>query len=144
MADDKVGYGQPPKAFQFKRGASGNPKGRPKRKPVALAEIIENALTARIRYRERGQTKTGSRTELGLRMMIDRAVKGDLGAAELVLVIRAHAQRTGDAGVERLEVSDWLPDRPGQTAEEKTRDFVDKTPANAAEWWQSNGVTESE
>jgi hypothetical protein len=26
----KVGYGKPPRATQFKRGRSGNPKGRPK------------------------------------------------------------------------------------------------------------------
>jgi hypothetical protein len=30
MSDYKVGYGKPPKSGQFKRGKSGNPKGRPK------------------------------------------------------------------------------------------------------------------
>lgn len=30
--DDEVGYGKPPKKNQFKKGKSGNPKGRPKKK----------------------------------------------------------------------------------------------------------------
>jgi hypothetical protein len=30
MSTYKVGYGKPPKAKQFRRGKSGNPKGRPK------------------------------------------------------------------------------------------------------------------
>lgn len=30
--DDRVGYKRPPKKNQFKKGQSGNPKGRPKRK----------------------------------------------------------------------------------------------------------------
>lgn len=28
-SDDDVGYGKPPKTYQFKPGKSGNPKGRP-------------------------------------------------------------------------------------------------------------------
>jgi hypothetical protein len=30
MSEYKVGYGKPPRSGQFKRGNSGNPKGRPK------------------------------------------------------------------------------------------------------------------
>ncbi len=30
MAREKIGYGRPPKAGQFKPGQSGNPQGRPK------------------------------------------------------------------------------------------------------------------
>ena len=30
MSGYKVGYGKPPKATQFKKGKSGNPRGRPK------------------------------------------------------------------------------------------------------------------
>jgi len=30
MSEYKIGYGKPPKSSQFKRGKSGNPKGRPR------------------------------------------------------------------------------------------------------------------
>ena len=46
MADYDVGYGKPPKRTRFKAGISGNLKGRPKRKPMALAEIVGKVLNA--------------------------------------------------------------------------------------------------
>jgi Family of unknown function (DUF5681) len=46
MADDKVGYGMPPRRSQFKPGVSGNPKGRPKRNSTAVPEVIKNTLNA--------------------------------------------------------------------------------------------------
>jgi len=45
MSNDDVGYGKPPKNTRFKAGVSGNPKGRPKRSPMALAEIVGKVLT---------------------------------------------------------------------------------------------------
>ena len=40
---DGVGYGRPPQATQFKKGQSGNPRGRP-RKPRGQATIAERVL----------------------------------------------------------------------------------------------------
>ena len=37
--DDEVGYGRPPKKSQFKKGQSGNPKGRPKKTQPKAPEI---------------------------------------------------------------------------------------------------------
>jgi hypothetical protein len=120
MTDYEVGYGKPPKSRRFQAGVSGNPKGRPKHRPVALAATIEKVLNAKIEYRERGRTKFASAQELSLRMLVDRAVSGDLEAAEIVLTIRERAERYGDAGVEQIEISDWMPDYPGQSGEQKT------------------------
>jgi hypothetical protein len=124
MTDDDVGYKRPPKSRQFRPGVSGNPKGRPKRKPPALAETIEEVLNAKIEYREGGRTKTATACELSLRMLVDRAVKGDVAAAEHMLKIRKRAERNGDAGVERIEISDWLPDYPGQSGEQKAQELA--------------------
>ena len=48
----RVGYGRPPKEYQFKPGQSGNPKGRPKnsfKSPLKrmLLELLDNADDAR-------------------------------------------------------------------------------------------------
>ena len=52
---------------------------------------------------------------------VDRAVSGDLEAAEILLKIRERAERYGDAGVEQIVISDWMPDYAGQSGEEKAR-----------------------
>jgi hypothetical protein len=67
MADDDVGYGKPPKHSRFKPGNNANPKGRPKRKPVAIADIIDNVLNGLAEYRERGRTKKARRRELTIK-----------------------------------------------------------------------------
>jgi hypothetical protein len=122
MADDKIGYGSPPKRSQFKPGLSGNPKGRPKRNPTAVSEVIKNTLSAPIQYREQGRTKTATRTEIGLKKLVENAVKGDLTAATTLLQYREEASRYGDVGIETIEINNWWEDYPGQTAEQKSRE----------------------
>jgi hypothetical protein len=122
MTDYEVGYKRPPKSRRFKAGVSGNPRGRPKRKPPPIAEMINEVLNAEIAYRERGRMNVALGLELDLRMLADRAVSGDLQAAELVLKMLERLDRRGDAGVERILIRDWLPDYPGQSGVQKARD----------------------
>jgi hypothetical protein len=122
MTDDEIGYGRPPKRSQFKPGVSGNPKGRPKRKPAAVSEVIKTTLSAPIQYREQGRTKTATRTEVGLKKLVENAVRGDLTAAATLLQYREQASRYGDIGIETVEISNWLEDYPGQTAEQKSQE----------------------
>ncbi len=135
MSDD-IGYGKPPKSGRFKPGVSGNPKGRPKRKPAPLAEIIKNAINNPIEYREGGRIKVASTWELNLRILVDRAIGGDVAAAEITIKIRERAERYGDAGVDPIEVSGWLADYFGQSAEQKTRDLAMGRNAAPTEWWR--------
>ena len=138
MSNEDVGYGKPPKDKRFKPGVSGNPKGRPKRAPAALADIVGKVLNAPIEYRDQGQIKTASRLEVSLKLLVDRAVKGSIHDAGRILIARAHAQQFGDVGIERLIVTDWLPDYSGQTADQKTREFATTGDASPLEWWQPN------
>jgi hypothetical protein len=119
MSEYEVGYRKPPKNSRFKKGASPNPKGRPKRKLLAVGDVFDNVLDAPAEYREGGKTKRATRRELTLRNFVRLALSGDVKAAETLLKLRAHAQRFGDARVNRVEVKDWLPDYPGQTASKR-------------------------
>jgi len=140
MVDYKIGWGKPPEETRFKKGVSGNPKGRPKRKPVALAETIQAALNAPMHYRENGRMKTATRDEARLKKLIDRALKGDIGAIDLILVEREQAARLGSSGAETLLITDWLPDYPGQTAEQKTQEAALRSVATPLEWWNKDGT----
>jgi Family of unknown function (DUF5681) len=136
MSDDDVGYGKPPKHSRFKPGNNANPKGRPKRKPAAIADIVNDVSNGVTEYRERGQTKKATRWELAIRSHVKRALLGDLKSIEAVLLLLAHARSAGDGGVQRLEITDWLPDYPSQTGEQKTQEFAARANTEAPAWWK--------
>lgn len=110
MSDGKVGYGKPPKHSRFKKGVSGNPKGRPKRQPPELGEVIKAVLDATVDYSEGGRTQTASRRELAVRRHLRNALKGDIGAAEALLKIRSQAQKKQGTTAIVVEICDLLPD----------------------------------
>jgi len=133
MDDYDVGFGKPPKDTRFKPRTSGNPKGRPVRDPTLLGEIVNAVLDAPVQYREGGRTRTATRREVTLKLLVQRAIKGDVGAADIVQRKLAYALRRAGAGSNRLVIRDWLPDHPGQTAEQKTRDLGSAVESATAE-----------
>ena len=91
MRSYKVGYGKPPKATQFKRGRSGNPKGRSKgtRK---LATDLAAELGEQITVREEGRSRRISKQRALIKSLMARALQGDVRAtaAMLALYARSH------------------------------------------------------
>jgi Family of unknown function (DUF5681) len=119
MTKSDVGRGRPPKYSRFKPGISGNPKGRPKRRVTALGEITNDVFTAFVGYRDDGRLRKATRHELSVRALVKHALNGEISAAEMLLKLRSKAQ-AGDVSVQRIAVSNWLPDYPGQTGEQKS------------------------
>jgi hypothetical protein len=139
MASYEIGYGKPPMSGRFRAGVSGNPKGRPKRNRTPLAERIKTVLNAPIEYREQGRTKVATYRELSLKMLVGKAISGDLEAAELALKISARAERYSDPGIDPILVENWIADYPGQTANQKTADFAAGHEVAPPEWWSRSG-----
>ena len=80
-----VGYGRPPVNRQFKRGQSGNPRGRPKGSKN-LATMVAEALNEKIKVRTKdGRTRTLSKQELMVEVMINKAIAGDTKAFATVV-----------------------------------------------------------
>jgi Family of unknown function (DUF5681) len=76
------GYRDPPMHSRFRSGTSGNPAGRPKA-TRALADL----LAERVPIVKNGKRQTVAMFEAQLLAQVQRALKGDIKAAQLVLRI---------------------------------------------------------
>jgi hypothetical protein len=136
----RSGSRNPPKHSQFKKGVSGNPKGRPKRRKGQLVSHIiskvRNTLTA---YREGGRTKRASRLELALKKLVNSALEGDARSAEELFTLRAKASKSTDARSQTIVVKDWIPDFEGQTGEQKTRAHTRENEIDPTGFWEQAG-----
>jgi hypothetical protein len=136
---NKSDHRNPPKHSQFKKGVSGNPKGRPKRKGLVLGDIISKVQNTSTEYREGGRTKRASRLELILKKLVNGALEGDARSAEELFTLRAKASKNSDASSEEIFVEDWVPDYPGQTGEQKTRAHARENEIDPTGFWEQAG-----
>lgn len=74
-----VGYGKPPKHAQFKKGQSGNLKGRPKG-TLNLATVLERTLREQVAINVNGHRKVVTKLEAAIRQLVDKAASGDAHA----------------------------------------------------------------
>ena len=84
--DPPVGYGNPPKQHRFKKGQSGNPKGRPRKTRNIKTEFLEEMSEA-ISIVENGSRKDISKRRAVLKSIINKAMSGDHKSAEKVIEI---------------------------------------------------------
>ena len=118
MSDDegyRVGYGKPPKHTRFKKGESGNPKGRP-RVNHDISALVEKELVRRTEITEGGRQKRVSRLKAMMRTLIEKAARGDVPSIKLVLEELRKAQATSSAPIKQettldLEALRELADR---------------------------------
>lgn len=71
----EVGYGRPPKHTRFRKGQSGNPKGRPKG-AKAFNTIVRETLTTKLRVRTAKGRKNVTHVQALMMQTIESALKG--------------------------------------------------------------------
>jgi hypothetical protein len=92
-----VGFGKPPKHRRFRKGVSGNPRGRPKGRRN-LATVLEQTLQEKITITENGVRKSVTKLEAAVKRMVNKAASGDLLALRQLITIAASAGlEAGDA-----------------------------------------------
>jgi hypothetical protein len=102
--DYSVGYGRPPRGSQWKKGQSGNKKGRP-RGSRGLKTYLHEELNAKLTITI-GSTKVKDTTQrLMLRTLGARAASGNLQAAKLLIDMIMQVFGPGDRGNEASALS---------------------------------------
>ena len=106
----EVGYGKPPKHTRFRKGRSGNPKGRPSG-ARGVKTLLDEALSRKVTVTEAGRTTRVSKSEALLVSLINRAIKGDVRASAQVLrLMEAHAERPQEERGLTIHVVDAFDD----------------------------------
>lgn len=82
----RVGYGRPPQHSQFKKGQSGNSRGRKKGRRN-LRDVVVATLDERVWVREGESRRKISKTEALVRTTVNRAIAGDQKAASLLMAL---------------------------------------------------------
>lgn len=103
----KRGYGLPPEEYQWKKGQSGNPKGRPKA-AKGLKTILGKELHAKQTIKIAGEPVTASRLQLMILTLATRAAAGDLKATDrlLPLIIQIFGVDDGADTTKHLSAQD--------------------------------------
>jgi hypothetical protein len=83
-----VGYGKPPKGAQFRKGRSGNPRGRP-RGSLNLATDLTAELGEHITVREDGRSRKVSKQRALIKSLMAKALQGDVRATASLLALYA-------------------------------------------------------
>jgi hypothetical protein len=88
--DYRVGRGKPPKEHQFKKGQSGNKKGRPKG-ARSIYTHLERELARKVTINENGRARKVTKDELMAMALVNKAAKGDPKAIQAVQKMREEA-----------------------------------------------------
>lgn len=99
-SENDVGYKRPPVTAQFKKGASGNPKGRPKGARNFKTDLKET-LARPVQVTEAGRSRSITTQRAGLERLREKALRGDDRALERLLQLaERHAEEETAAAAE--------------------------------------------
>ena len=81
-----LGYCSPPEHSRFKKGKSGNPRGRPKG-TLNLATVLQRTLRERVVINENGRRKTVTKLQAAVRQLVNKAACGEMKAVQLLTAL---------------------------------------------------------
>ena len=105
--DEKVGHKRPPRKSRFRKGQSGNPKGRPPRVPN-VTDLLCSTLAERVTVKVEGRRRSVSRGEAMARSVVDKIAGGD--PRLLQTLFRELARREAQVA-EEMDRKTWIRER---------------------------------
>jgi Family of unknown function (DUF5681) len=102
-----AGYGKPPPHSRFRKGQSGNPRGRPKgsHRNAPFEAILGQTVTVR----EEGNERRTSASEAFLLQLAKRGLEGDSFAARMAVQAMADARQSNLTGqMEQVTIVHWI------------------------------------
>jgi hypothetical protein len=113
--DYEVGYGKPPRHTRFRKGQSGNPRGRPKASKN-LATLLKEALNEPVIVAENGGRRKITMREAIIRQLVKRSATADLRATKILLDLVRDIEGRSEEGQREPE---------GEPGSAETRAFMD-------------------
>lgn len=102
--DYEIGYGKPPKVGQFKRGQSGNPKGR-RKGSISLQDVILKELLSKVKVREGDKEHKVTKLSALIKSRTNTAIKGDRHAFADVMKLLERADLDLQKAAEAMDLS---------------------------------------
>ena len=98
--DYEVGYGKPPRYAGFKKGQSGNPRGRPPGSKN-LTTLLNDALNEPVTITENGRRRKITKREAVIKQLVNKSASADARSLkillDLMLNLEARARSSGAA-----------------------------------------------
>jgi uncharacterized protein (UPF0216 family) len=95
-ADYKVGYKKPPLHSRFKKGQSGNARGRP-RGSKNFSTLLTDALNEPVVVTEDGRRRKISKRELGFKQLANKFAMAEAQATKMLLGLMLERERLAAA-----------------------------------------------
>jgi hypothetical protein len=86
----KVGYGNPPEHARWRKGQSGNPSGRPKKRPNFMDDLLTEMAEV-IQVTESGKVRKITKQRALIKALTAGGIKGNARAASLLMAWCARA-----------------------------------------------------
>ena len=82
--DYEVGYGKPPRGAGFKKGQSGNPRGRPPNSKN-LTTLLNDALNEPVTITEDGRRRQITKREAVIKQLVNKSASADPRSLKILL-----------------------------------------------------------